>query len=191
MSNEAKDPNVIVLKDVRLSYAKIFKPEPFGDEGGDPFYSANFILDKKKNADAIATIKARIEEVKKEKWKSKVPGGIKLCLRDGSERDGSDGYGDHVMFISASAKQDRKPKVVTKNFEPLTAEDGKPYNGCYVHASIRLWPMDNKYGKRVNAELRVVIFNRDGEAFGAAPVDAESEFSGIDLDNESEDDDMG
>jgi hypothetical protein len=46
--------------------------------------------------------------------------------------------------------------------------------------------MDNKYGKRINAELRVVIFHADGEPFGAAPVDAESEFAGVNLDDESE-----
>jgi len=180
------DPNIILLKNVRLSYPKIFKPAPFGDEGGDPFYSANFILDKKTNADAIKAVEARIDALKKEKWKGKPPGGIKPCLRDGSERDGSDGYGDGVMFLSASSKQDRKPRVVNKAFEPLTAEDGKPYAGCYVHASVRLWAMDNKFGKRINAELRVVIFHADGEPFGAAPVDAESEFAGVDLDDESE-----
>lgn len=186
MSQAVTDPNVILLKNVRLSYPKIFKPAPFGDEGGDPFYSANFILDKKANAEAIKAVEARIDALKKEKWKGKPPGGIKLCLRDGSERDGSDGYGDGVMFLSASSKQDRKPRVVNKAFEPLTAEDNKPYAGCYVHGSVRLWAMDNKYGKRINAELRVIIFHADGEPFGAAPVDAESEFAGVDLDGESE-----
>lgn len=186
MSDNAKDPNIVLLKNVRLGYPKLFKPEPFGDEGGDPFYSASLILDKETNADAIKAVQTRIEDLKKDKWKGKIPGGIKLCLRDGIERDGSDGYGDGVMFLSASAKQNRKPKVVNKEFEPLAAEDGKPYAGCYVHASVRLWAMDNKFGKRINAELRVVIFHADGEPFGAAPVDAESEFAGVDLDDDSE-----
>ena len=187
MSNaNTADPNIVLLKNVRLSYPKIFTPAPFGDEGGDPFYSANFILDKKINAEAIKQVQARIDALKKEKWKGKPPGGIKLCLRDGSERDGSDGYGDGVMFLSASSKQDRKPRVVNKSFEPLDPADGKPYAGCYVHASIRLWAMDNKFGKRINAELRVVIFHADGEPFGAAPVDAESEFAGVDLDEDVE-----
>jgi hypothetical protein len=53
MSETVKDPNIVLLKNVRLSYPKIFKPEPFGEDGGDPFYSANFILDKKDNADAL------------------------------------------------------------------------------------------------------------------------------------------
>jgi len=181
MSDNTKDPNIVLLKNVRLSYPKIFTPAPFGDEGGDPFYSANFILDKKENAAAIKELLTRIEALKKDKWKSKIPGGIKLCLRDGTEREGSDGYGEEVMFLSASSKADRKPRVVNKAFEPLAAADGKPYAGCYVHASVRLWAMDNKFGKRINAELRVVIFHADGEPFGAAPVDAESEFAGVDL----------
>ena len=185
MSTDTRDPNVLVLKNVRLSYPKLFKPAPFGAEGGDPFYSANFILDKKVDADTIKAIKARIEAIKKEKWKDKA-GAVKVCLRDGSERDGSDGYGEDKMFLSASSKQDRKPKVVDKNYNPLTAEDGKPYAGCYVHASIRLWAQDNKYGKRVNAELRVVIHHADGEPFGAGAVDAESDFAGVNLDDDSE-----
>lgn len=186
MSTDTRDPNVLVLKNVRLSYPKLFKPEPFGNEGGDPYFSANFILDKKRDAETIKAIKARIEAVKKDKWKDKPTGAVKVCLRDGSERDGSDGYGDGVMFISASSKQERRPKVVDKNYNPLSPEDGKPYAGCYVHASIRLWAQDNNYGKRVNAELRVVIHHADGEPFGAGAVDAESDFAGIDLDNDSE-----
>ena len=186
MSTEARDPNIVILKNTRLSYPNIFKPKAFGEEGGDPRFSANFLLDKKTDAATIKLIQGRIEALKKDKWKGKPTGGIKTCLREGIERDGSDGYGENVMFLAASSKQDRRPKVVDKNHQPLAMEDGKPYAGCYVHASVRLWAQDNKFGKRINAELRVVIFHADGEPFGAGAVDSESDFEGVDLDEDAE-----
>jgi len=56
-------------------------------------------------------------------------------------------------------------------------ENGKPYAGCYVNMSIRLWAQDNQFGKRVNAQLRAVQFVKDGEAFGDKPVDPQKELS--------------
>jgi hypothetical protein len=35
---------------------------------------------------------------------------------------------------------------------------------------------DNKHGKRANAMLKSVQFLRDGESFGAAPVNPDDEF---------------
>ncbi len=45
-----------------------------------------------------------------------------------------------------------------------------------VHAVVRLWAQDNAFGKRINAQLQGVQFASDGEAFGAAPFNAENYF---------------
>jgi hypothetical protein len=106
-----------------------------------------------------------------------VPKSVKLCLRDGAEKDETDGYGDEVMFVSASSA--KRVPVVDRDLTPLMEENGKPYAGCYVNMSIRLWAQDNQFGKRVNAQLRAVQFVKDGEAFGNKPVDPQKEFKQI------------
>lgn len=181
------------LNNVRLSYPALFEPKS-GPEGGEPKYSASFLMDKD-------TDKSNIEEMReailttakgmwgddKVKWKDgklllkKADGGglqVKTCLRDGDEKAGTSGY-ENVIFFSASNKV--SVPVVDKNPSiALTKASGKPYAGGYVNVSIRLWCQDNKFGKRVNAELKAVQFAADGEPFGdATPVNAEEEFSNI------------
>lgn len=172
----------IKLENVRLSYPSLFKPKAFED-GGTAKFSASFILDKKTHAKKIKEIQAAIAQLQTDAFKGKVPKNIKICLRDGSEKEDTDGYGDGVMFISSSSS--RRPPVVDRDLSPLTETDTKPYAGCFVNATVRLWVQDNQYGKRVNAELRAVQFAKDGEAFGATAADPNSEFSAL----EGEDDD--
>ena len=76
-----------------------------------------------------------------------------------------------------------RPLVVDADKSPLVAEDGKPYSGCYVNASVELWPQDNNYGKRVNATLMGVQFFRDGESFSGGGVASEDDFDDVTVDD--------
>lgn len=182
------------LNNVRLSYPNLFEPKS-GPEGGEPKYSASFILDKTDNAGEITELRAAILAVAKEKWgndKAKwnpkndglvvqvAPGkgaAVKICLRDGSDKPDTTGYGDSVMFFSASNKM--APAVVDTNpSQRLTKNDNRPLAGQYVNVAIRLWAQDNNFGKRINAQLQAVQFAADGETFGDAPVDPEQVFGG-------------
>lgn len=177
MPQEAKDPNIIVLQNVRLSFPHLFKPQASQDNPqAEPKYGATLLLDDVKNAAEIKKVQARIEALVKEKFKGNAKLLKGVCLRDGAEKD-LPGYGEGTHFVSASST--RRPQVIDMKKQPLTAEDNKPYAGCYVHASIRLWPQDNNYGKRINAELRAIVFVKDGEAFGAAPVDVDEDFGDL------------
>jgi hypothetical protein len=150
-------------------------------DGGTPKFSAAFLLNKKSDAAQIKSIEEAINSLLKTKNKGgKLPPN-KVCLRDGSEKD-FDGYGDEVMYVSASNA--RRPLVVDLQGNPLVATDGKPYAGCYVNANIDVWWQDNKYGKRVNASLRSVQFVKDGESFGAGPLDAAKEFEDVTADED-------
>jgi hypothetical protein len=179
---QIEDPAKVRLKNVRLSFPALFAAKAVND--GEAKFSASFLLKKDEDAKQIALIERTIEKVKAEKWGKNPPKGIKLCLHEGSEKD-FDGYDETIMFISSSSA--RRPVVVDKDLRPLVGEDGKPYAGCYVNCTLRLWAQDNKYGKRVNASLEAVQFARDGEAFGAAPVSAEEEFTSL----EDDEDDLG
>jgi len=162
------------LKNVRLSFPHLFETHAF-QEGDKGKYSAVFLLDKTEHSDLIEQIEESMQELLREAYPKGIPKGFKLCLREGSEKPDTDGYGDDVMFISASS--DKRPPVVdTDPAIPMSADDPRFFAGCYVNASIRLWVQDNKWGKRVNAALRAVQYHADGEPFGEKPADPESEF---------------
>lgn len=167
------DPAIIKLEAVRLSYPALFAAKAV--EGGEAKFGASFLMDTTKHAALIAKIEKTIERMALDVFKKKI--GFKSCLRDGNEKAEKEGYGDEVMFISATRKT--RPPVVNRDMSPLTEADGVIYGGCYVNATLRLWVQNNKFGKRVNAELRAVQFLKDGESFGAGPVKAEEEFEEV------------
>lgn len=176
MSTQTDTPSAtITLKIVRLSFPSLFVPTKFGDEQTTK-YKAVFILDKTAHADAIAQINATFAlMVKSAKVKS--VSSYKLCLRDGSEKPDTDGYGEKVMFLSAS--NPKAISVVDRDLTPLSQDSGKPYAGCFVNVHLRLWLQDNKWGKRINAKLSTVQFFGDGETFGEKAVTASDVFEDL------------
>ena len=174
---------IIRLKNVRLSFPSLFEARKFAPTDAKGAVSATFLLDKKVNAIEIAEIKRAIDGLVKDNFKGKHPGARNVCLREGSEKPDTEGYGDGVMFISA--RTDKRPQVVNRDLSALTEADGKPYAGCYVYATIEIWPQDNAYGKRINAKLRTVQFYKDGEPFGAGQIDVRKELEEIPDDEEN------
>lgn len=182
----------VILKNVRLSFFNGFKPskDRTDKKTGEVIkgnYNANFLLEK-----GTPETKANLAKIKKaghdarakkwgeneEKWPKLKP--EKLCLRDGDLED-YDGYENHHYLSANNAKQ---PQIITnrkgkdgKWMEAIEGAPGAPYSGCYVNALVRIWAQDNEHGKRLNASLEVVQFLRDGDAFGAAPVDPNEKFT--------------
>ena len=170
----AKSPTseVIKLKHVRLSFADLYKAKAF-DENQEAKYKANLLLDPS-NADNAVAIKTIREEAKKLLAQGGLePADVKLCFGKGDTKK----YEGYAGMVYISASNSSRPVVVNRRQKPVVDGDHEaPYGGCYVNASITLWLQDNKWGKRVNANLRSVQFVKDGPAFGVAPVDAETEF---------------
>ena len=167
---------VIKLQSVRLSFAKIFKPETFAT-GQDARFSATFLLDP-----TNATHKATIGEIHAAAKKLIEEAGFKvsdfdICFGHADKhpkKSKYDGY-QGMFFIVASNKT--RPVVVNRRLAPVVEGDPQaPYSGCYVNGSITLWLQNNSYGKKINANLRAVQFEKDGTAFGMKPVAAEDEF---------------
>ena len=180
---ENKDGSVTVrLRNVRLSFPALFKPRAF-EPGKDPTHQATFLMlrqgDPEKN---LELVKQGIALVVKNGLRGVHPGADRVCIRSGKEKGerGIDGYSEAIAFLGANSK--KRPVVVDRDLTPLTGEDGRPYGGCYVNASVRLWAQDGaknpKWGKRVNAQLRAVQFWAEGEPFGESSVDAGEEFDG-------------
>ena len=169
----------VILKNVRLAFPVLWEPEAFGD-GDDSACSASFLIDPEKQKAEIDKVKVAIKEVATEKWKDKAAALLKsmgakgdICIHDGSEKVEYAGF-EGMMFVSARSKA--RPVVVDRDKSPLTQKDGKPYAGCYVNASLDIWAMDNKYGKKVCASLIAVQFKDDGEAFGGGERYSEDDF---------------
>lgn len=174
----------VKLEGVRLSFAQLFRPKAV-EEGGEPRFSASFLFDRKKpEGEAIfRKVAAAFQEVKAQKWgadHTKQPklSPDRICMRDGDLKD-YDGY-EGMWYVTAGSPKERRPRVIDRAKRPLTEEDGVLYSGCYVNAVVRLWAQDDKkFGKRVNASLEAVQFVRDGDAFGAKPVDVDALFDDL------------
>ena len=144
----------------------------------------------------IKAMKAAINAAAKKTWAEKAEKVMKALdsdrsgLRDGDtatngEGDVYSGY-ENMMFVSASNR--KRPQVLNRDKTPITEEDNVIYGGCFVDAVVSVWATADKKlgGNGIFSTLEVVRFRKDGEAFGAAPVDANDYLADLD----DEDDDM-
>lgn len=168
------------LSNVRLAFPQLFEAKTVNGEG-KPAFSATFLLDP--THPGIKEINAAIEAVAKEKWGAKAEGILKaaraadkVALHNGDLKANYAGFEGNFYV---SARNATRPLVINADKSPLTEQDGKPYAGCYVNASIDVWAQDNNYGKRVNASLGGVQFFKDGDAFVGGGAADESDFDDI------------
>jgi len=182
---------VIKLKNVRLSFPVLFKARAFSKEQ-DAKFQATFLLDPSdsEHAGFIKEIKKAAKAVLTEKF-GEVPDrdDLKLCygLADKhTKKKKYDGY-EGMFYIQTS--NSTQPNLIDRKKNEVIEQDGVLYAGCYVNTNITLWPQDHPVGgKGVNANLRIVQFFKDGEAFGNAKASAE-EMDEVDLDDDAEVDD--
>ena len=170
----------IKLQNVRLAFPALFEPKAV-NAGDKPAYSAAFIFPK--DHPQIAQIKQAIVDAATEKWGAKaaamlktLQAGDKTCLHDGDSKAQYQGF-EGNYFISA--RNPVRPTCLDSDKTPLQASDGRLYAGCYVNAILEIWPQDNAYGKRVNATLMGVQFDRDGDAFSGGGVASDDDFDDV------------
>ncbi len=174
----------LILRNVRLSYAKIVTPEASAS-GGKPRYSCNFILEP--GHPQLDAVNAILREIETTEFGGKALTGKDTCLRDGNtmtddDNEVRDGYvGSH--YLSAARAEKRKaPRVVDKAKRELRAgEPGFPESGDYVNAK----KVDASYGKKACCEIGTVQLEAKG-----APLGGGSGFGNLDsLPGEAEDND--
>lgn len=185
MASERDDTKVQLI-DVRLSYPHLFEPKAFGKGEGKPAYSASFLIpyDDKRGKQMLDACEDAIEAAKERLWGDKVPkvkrGNIAIRTPD-DEEDPDDVKPEEEGMSVVAARNYKQPRVLDRDKTDLDESDGRPYGGCYVDAIVRFWAQDYEGTKRVNCSLEAVRFRRDGEPFGAAPVDPD-EFEDLDPD---------
>lgn len=180
----------IVLKNARLSFLRLEKPEAF-EEGQKEKFQTTALLDPS-NAEHAALISLVKQEAVKlciEAY-GEVPADIKAQPMDRlpfgladnhPKKKEYDGY--KGMFYVYAANTVRPGIGNRKTEAVLPGEPEFPYSGAYGNVSISLWallgPKRIKYGSRIGANLRAVQFVKDGDAFGNAPVSAGDEFDAL------------
>ena len=177
------------LKKVRIAFPALFEAKTVNGEG-EPRFSAAFVIDpSSENAKALA---AALKETAVAKWGAKAEGILselkkkgRVCYVEGPKTNGNgevyDGFED---MHSLNASNKARPLVLDRDKSPLTAADGRPYGGCYVNAVVELWAQDNNFGKRINATLKGVQFDKDGDAFGGGAPASPDDFEDLGVDEE-------
>lgn len=184
MSTETKKPATHVTTGlVRLSYAKIWKPEAVSDaDGAEKKYSTAVLIDKADEA-TLEKINAAVEQAKQDgktkKWGGKIPAKLKLPLRDGDdEKPDMTEYADH-FFLNASNKD--KPVIIDRFKEPIT-DESKVYSGCYARVMLNFYPFDANGNRGVGVSLEAIQFVKDGERLAGSVVDVNEFDDGFDYD---------
>ncbi len=187
-SNVTSD--VIKLERVRASFLQIWKAKSF-EEGRDAQFQATFLLDPSdsEHAASIKEIKRAAKKVLVEAF-GEVPPGFKRCFGLADKHPKKKEYeGYKGMFFIATGNSVR-PTLVDRKRRDLEESDGVLYSGCYVNTNITLWTFDHpKGGKGLAANLRIIQFYDEGEAFGNAPAKADEELDDVDVDDSGADDD--
>lgn len=164
---------------VRFSYANVWEPKSIN--GGDEKYSVSLIIPKS-DTKTIAEIKSAIEAAKedgKAKFGGKVPGNIKLPLRDGDiDRPDDEAY-SNSYFINANSKD--RPQIVDKNVKPIL-DQGEFYSGCYGKASITFYAFNSNGNKGIAVGLGNLQKISEGEPLSAR-TRAENEFTTVEDDD--------
>lgn len=201
----------VLIKNARLSFNDLFKAKVVND--GDPAFSATVICSpetkirfKGDDGEPVLADHSKLEEVcakvLKDKF-GKVPAKINNWVynkADGSttrdkyvNEDGEfwDGFTEETWFITAKKKEELckggKIDVLDQRKDPIEANSGILFSGCYVNLVIDVYAYDRKDGKGVSASLEGIQLLRSGEPLGFAPVNAADEFDEEDIDA-SEDD---
>lgn len=156
----------VTLQNVRLSFPVLFEAKAF-EPGAKPRFDATFLVEPGSANDK--KIKAAIDEAAKDAYGAKAAAFLKsfegnsnkYCYLDGDLKE-YDGY-EGMMYLACHASA--RPLVIDRDKTPLTEQDGKPYAGCYVNATVDIYAQTGKY-PGIRASFNGVQFASEGDAFG-------------------------
>ena len=168
--------SAMVIVRGQLAFAQqIFDAESF-EGGGVEYYGTQVLIDPE--SEDFKRLSAAIESVKKAADLGKLRAD-RVCVTDGDETD----YDTHQdkKVLRASRRADKgRPITVDKKLQPCVQEDGLLYSGATANVKISVWAQDNKYGKRINAELLAVQFVEHGDNMGGSVAPTIDGFDAID-----------
>lgn len=136
----------------RASFTQnVFKPGAM-EEGGEPKYGLTAIWDPSRfsprDKELWAKIMAELDSECMARFKKKwadLPGNFKRGIRDGSEKEGLEGFGAGKLFASLTTKL--RPGVVDAAKNPIGLDHGNTdeiYPGCFCRATVTVYTYENK-----------------------------------------------
>ena len=147
---------------VRISFPHLF--EVYEKSGK---YQAQLMIPKESDTETILykAIENAKADGKTRLWGGKIPGGLKLNIKDGDQPDGEgETYPENEGCILITAKTGSKPAVFdTDGGEIFDQED--MYAGCYVQAIFDVYPYNND-SKGIAFALSGVKKVADGQRLG-------------------------
>lgn len=177
----------------RASFLQVWRPKKFGtDPNKEPTFQATVLLDPSnaEQAKMISAIKQSFIAICKEAFGGhkgvKRPFG--LADKHPKKKD-YDGYSG-MFWLDMSNDMNNRPTLCDRKRQDLVESDGVLYSGCYINTIPTLWTWHHETGgDGVSANLRIIQFVKDGEAFGNAAASAEEELEDVEIDDSSADDD--
>ena len=164
----------------RLSFPDLWDPVEFKPGDGRPRWNATILVVPGSASDKA--VNAAIKKAAELEYKDKADANLKkfagqknqYCYLSGDTRE-YEGYAG-MMALSAHRNAKTKngsaaprPAIIDRDTSPLTADDGKPYAGCYVKAKVSIYCQSGE-NPGVRASFSVIQFVKDGDAFsGSAP----------------------
>lgn len=192
-SSNTNESRRVTVGPGRLSYPRLFEPEPVDPEGkGAPKYSL-MILIPKEDTKSIKKIK-RAQQAALDLGASdgtfggKAPKAWSSTLHDCDEEDDLEAYPERANHyrIAVTAPENNPPNVVDRSVSPIT-DRSEIYPGCWVNVSMQAFPFSVSGNKGISFGLRNVQKVDDGEPFGAVSR-PEDDFDPYDDDDDDEDD---
>lgn len=170
----------------RASFVYIFKPQdPMeGSANKDPKYGVTMLFDQagQKTPEFKALRQLAITALK-EKFGDKLKPdgngwfvGMKNPLRDGAEKAEMEGYGEGIIFASATSKM--QPGLVDQSLQRIISEQDF-FSGCYARATVTAYGFDKAGNRGVAFGLQNVQKLANGDAFSGRTA-AEDEFDKVD-----------
>lgn len=171
------------------SYPHLDEPHA-GEDGGTPKFSIQGLLDKEEHSGIIDAMRNACKSIMAEK-KTKVSGD-KLFLKDGDKyfEDKEECKGRYNVSARETTRPTLRDAKGNKLDPKSDMDDIKEmfYGGAIVSILINPWYQDNKFGKRINANLRAVRFVEDGTPFGEGRIGDDDAWDDDDYDNEGSND---
>lgn len=168
---DKQEAEVILVRNVRLSFPKIWKAEPFttkaGKTVGDPKFSCAVLIPKDSEAHREITkkIAALVRQTAVAKWGDVPKEYYQKCFGDGDTKK-YDGYEGHY-FLQASNR--KRPNIFDAAKNTVLHQDAIDndilFGGDYVNLLCSFWAHDEPT-PGVRANLIGLQFVRRGERFG-------------------------
>jgi len=179
------DDGCIRVDGVIASYPHLDKPWKKNDADREK-YSLTGLAPKETHGEVKALLVEVINSLLTEAKMGKI-GAEHKFVRNGDTEDGPlKPETESMWIIKASENPDRAPKVRDQRTKVMTpAEIAKTiYPGCKVNMLIRPWAQNNKFGKKINANLIAVQFVGEGTRIGEAAIDDDDAWDVIDVEDE-------